>query len=37
MGSHFYDWIDYLGIPFSIGWGRRFSDFWGETVLHVYG
>ena len=18
-------------------WGRTFSDFWGETVLHIYG
>ena len=31
MGSHFHDWIDYHGLPFSIellGWGRTFSDFW---------
>ena len=40
MGSHFHDWIDYNGVAFSIElleWGRTFSDFWGETVLHIYG
>ena len=38
MGSHFYDWIDYHGVAFSIvllAWGRTCSDFWGKTVLHV--
>ena len=32
MGSHFHDWIDYIGVAFSIElleWGRTFSDFWG--------
>ena len=31
MGSHFRNWIDYHGVPFSIElleWGRTFSDFW---------
>ena len=40
MGSHFHDWFDYNGVPFSIElleWGRTFSDFWGKTVLHIYG
>ena len=40
MGSHFHDWIDYHGVAFSIEfleWGRTFSDFWGETVLHLNG
>ena len=38
MGSHFYDWIDYNGVAFSIElleWGRAFSDFWGNIVLHI--
>ena len=40
MGTHFHDWIDYNGLAFSIElpeWGRTFSDFWGKTVLHIYG
>ena len=40
MGSHFYDWIDYNGVTFSIEileWGRTFSDFWGTKVLYFYG
>ena len=40
MGSHFHDWIDYNGVAFSVElleWGRTFSDFWGKTVLHIYG
>ena len=40
MESHFHDWIDYNGVAFSIElleWGRTFSDFWGKTVLHIYG
>ena len=40
MGSHFHDWSDYNGVAFSIElleWGRTFSDFWGKTVLHIYG
>ena len=40
MGSHFHDWIDYHGVAFStdlLEWGRTFSDFWGRTVLHLYG
>ena len=40
MGSHFHDWIDFNGVAFSIEsleWGRIFSDFWGKTVLHIYG
>ena len=43
MGSHLHDWIDYHGGPFSIElleWGRHgrtFSDFWGKTILHIYG
>ena len=39
MGSHFHDWIDYW-LAFSIElleWGHKFSDFWGKTVLHIYG
>ena len=38
--SDFHDWIDYNGVTFStelLQWGRTFSDFWGETVLHIYG
>ena len=40
MGPHFHDWIDYNGVAFSIELlelGRTFSDFWGKTVLHIYG
>ena len=40
MGSHFHDWIDYSRVAFSIELlerGRTFSDFWGKTVLHIYG
>ena len=40
MGSHFHDWIDYDGVAFSIElleWSRRFSDFGGIKVLHIYG
>ena len=40
MGSHFHYWSDYNGVAFSIElleWGRTFSDFWGKTVLHIYG
>ena len=40
MGSHFHDWRDYNGVAFSIElleWGRTFSEFWGKTVLHIYG
>ena len=40
MVSHFHDWIDYHGVAFSIElleWGRTFSDFLGETVLHING
>ena len=39
MGSHFHDWIDCNSVAFSIEleWGRTFCDFWGETVLHIYG
>ena len=40
MGSHFHDWFDYHGVAFSIElreWGRTFSEFWGKTVLHIYG
>ena len=40
MGSHFHDWVGYNGVAFSIElleWGRPFSDFWGKTVLHIYG
>ena len=40
MGSHFHDWIDFYGVAFSVElleWDRTFSDFWGETVLHIYG
>ena len=32
MGSHFHDWIDYVGVAFSIElleWGRTISDFFG--------
>ena len=37
MGSHFHDWFDSHGVSFSIElreWGR---EFWGKTVLHIYG
>ena len=40
MGSHFHDWIDSNGVAFSIElleWGRKFSVFWGKTVLLIYG
>ena len=40
MWSHFHDWIDYNGVAFSIGLPesvRAFSDFWGKTVVHIYG
>ena len=40
MGSHFHDWIDNNGVSFSIElleWGRKYSDFWGKPVLHLYG
>ena len=40
MGLHFYDWIDYNGVAFSIellAWGCTFSDFWRKKVLHIYG
>ena len=40
MGSHFYDWIDYNGVTFSIEileWGRTFSYFGGTKVLYFYG
>ena len=33
MGSHFHGWSDYNGVAFLIellGWGRKFSDFWGK-------
>ena len=39
-GSHFHDWINFNGIVFSIElleWGRTLSDFWGKTVLQIYG
>jgi len=35
MGSHFYNWIDYNGVTFSIElleWGCLFSDFWGKIA-----
>ena len=40
MGSHFHDWLDYNGVEFSIELlerGRTFSEFWGKTVLYIYG
>ena len=40
IGSHFHGRIGYNGVAFSIElpeWGRTFSDFWGKTVLHIYG
>ena len=40
MGSHFHDCVDYNQVAFSIEllqWGRRFSDFWGKKVLHIFG
>ena len=30
MGSHFHDWIDYIGVA-------HFRIFGGKTVLHIYG
>ena len=41
MGSHFHEWIDYIGVAFpieSLEWGRTFSqaDFRGKKVLHIY-
>ena len=38
--SHFHDWFEYNGVAFSIEvleWGRTFSEFGGQTVLHIYG
>ena len=38
MGSHFYDWIDYNGVAFSIEllvWGRIFSGFRGRIFWQV--
>ena len=40
MRLYFYVCIDSHGVAFSIGLlecGRTFSDFWGKTVLHIYG
>lgn len=40
MGLHFHYWIDHNGVTFSIEllqWGHTFSDFWGKSVLHIYG
>ena len=40
MKSHFHDRIDNKGVAFSIElleWGCTISDFWGKTVLHIYG
>ena len=40
MGSHFHDCFDYNGVTFLIElleWGRTFSDFGVETLLHIYG
>ena len=37
MGLHFYDWIGYNGVTFSIElleWGHTFSDFGVKTVRH---
>ena len=39
MGWHFYDWIDYNGVAFSIElleWSSTFSNFGVKTVLHIY-
>ena len=39
MGSHFYDWIDYNGVTFSIElleWGCTFSDFLGVTQFFIF-
>ena len=38
MGSHFYDWIDYNGVTFSIEileWGRTFRIF-GELKFFIF-
>ena len=35
MGSHFYDWIDYKGVVFSVElleWGTHCQDFGGKNV-----
>ena len=42
MASHFHDWTEYNGVPFSIElilleWGRTLSDFCGKNVFHIYG
>ena len=40
MGSHFHDWIDYIGVAFSVElleWVENFLIFLGKTVLHIYG
>ena len=40
IGSHFHGRIGYNGVAFSIELperGRTVSDFWGKTVLHIYG
>ena len=39
MGSHFFDWIDYNVVAFSIAlleWGRTFSDFWGVRQFFLF-
>ena len=40
MGSHFHDWIDYIGVAFSIEfileWGRTFSDFLGVKQFFTF-
>ena len=39
MGLHYYDWIDYNGVAFSIElleWGHTFSHFGVKTVRHIY-
>ena len=40
MGSHFHDWIDYIGVAFSVElleWVENFLIFLGKKVLHIYG
>ena len=40
MGSHFHDWIDYIGVAFSVElleWVENFLIFLGKTVLYIYG
>ena len=39
MGLHFYDWIDYNGVTFSmevLEWGHTLSDFWRGRLFVIF-